>query len=57
MPKGFYSIGVNFIDIREEILKKTLENRLNFSDLTRYFEYFIESLEPKNKINSSLFTI
>lgn len=50
MPKGFYSIGVNFIDIREEILKKTLENRLNFSDLTRYFEYFIESLEPKNKI-------
>ncbi len=50
MPKGFYSIRNNFIDIREEILKKTLENTLNFSDLTRYFEYFMESLEPKNNI-------
>lgn len=50
IPKGFCRDRDFYIDITEEILKKTLDYSLNFSDLSRYYEYFIRSLEPKAKI-------
>jgi len=50
VPKGYYKDRDFYADISEEILKKTLEQTLSFSDLSRYFEYYIRSTEVKSKI-------
>lgn len=50
LPKGYYKLSNFYSDITEEILKKTLEQTLNFSDLCRYVEIYIRSLDPKSKI-------
>lgn len=50
IPKGYYKDRDFYADISEEILKKTLEQTLNFSDLSKYFEYYIRSFDPKSKI-------
>ncbi len=56
VPKGFYIDRDIYLDVGEEILKKTLEQTLGFSDLSRYFEYFIRSFETKSK-NTAKFSI
>lgn len=50
IPTGFYKERDMYFDITEEILKKSLDYSLGFSDIYRYFEYFIRSLDPKSKI-------
>ncbi len=50
IPKGYYKDRDLYSDISEEILKKTLEQTLSFADLSRYFEYYIRSLDSKTKI-------
>jgi len=52
IPRGYYNSGDYYSDITEEILKKTLAQSLNFSDLARYFDYFIRSLDGKSKIKA-----
>ncbi|MDH7554677.1 MAG: type I-B CRISPR-associated protein Cas8b1/Cst1 [Spirochaetota bacterium] len=50
IPKGYYKDRDYYSDIAEEILKKTLEQTLNFSDLSSYYEYFLRSLDVRSKI-------
>jgi CRISPR-associated protein Cst1 len=51
IPKGFYKDRDFYSDITEEILKKTLEHTLSFSDLARYVEYFIRSHDPNSRVS------
>lgn len=50
IPRGYYKDKDNYYDITEEILKKTLSYTINISDLSKYFDLFINSLDPKSKI-------
>ncbi|MFN3411203.1 MAG: type I-B CRISPR-associated protein Cas8b1/Cst1 [Exilispira sp.] len=50
IPKGYYKERNFYSDITEELLKKTLEQSLNFSDLSRYFEYIIRSFDQRSNI-------
>lgn len=50
IPKGYYKDRDFYSDITEEILKKTLENTLGYFDLSKYFEYYIRSLDARSKI-------
>ncbi|HRU66614.1 MAG TPA: type I-B CRISPR-associated protein Cas8b1/Cst1 [Spirochaetota bacterium] len=50
IPKGFYIDRDIYYDLTEEILKKTLEQTLGFSDLSKYFECFVRSFDTKSKI-------
>lgn len=52
IPKGYYKDRNIYSDVTEEILKKTFNYTLNFSDLYSYFEFFLRSLEPKSKITT-----
>lgn len=53
IPKGYYKERDFYSDITEEILKKTLEQTLNFSELSRYFEYFIRSFEQNSNVSAN----
>ena len=40
----------NIYDIREEILRKTIELTLGYSDLSKYYDYYIRSLNSNSKV-------
>ncbi|MEM5947976.1 type I-B CRISPR-associated protein Cas8b1/Cst1 [Spirochaetia bacterium 38H-sp] len=59
VPRGGYILNDIYYDIAEEILKKTVDMTLNYSDLSRYFDYYIRSLElhSKYKVRYSIYTV
>ncbi len=50
IPKGYYKIKDTYYDVTEEIIKKTLEYTLSFSDLARYYDMYIRTFDSKSKM-------